>query len=214
VKLESMNLSALKRPIVLITVGSVVLLAALWWLLWMSPEGSKLNTVLAEKSSLTTTLAGLNQTLAADKAQAPKVSQYAGYLSMFASDVPPLPEAPQLTTELANLANTTNVHLITLSDDTTVPGTPLGTIPLTMSIEGPRQNVIAFLQGIYNPKLISRLITITGFTPTPAAGNQVNVLKRSNAPYTAAITGAAYYDPEIDPGSATSTTATTTTATG
>ncbi len=214
-KLQSLNANALKRPIVLITVGAVLVLAVLWWLLWMSPEGSKLNTVNAQQAQLQSRLSILNQTLQRDEAQAPKASQYATYLSMFAAAVPPLPEAPQLTTELANLANATNVHLVSLSDDTTVAGTPLGTIPLTMSIQGPRQDCIAFLQGIYNPKMITRLITVSSFTPTPSSGSGgVNILKPSNALFTAAITGSAYYDPQIDPSLGSTSTTTTTAVAG
>ncbi len=212
--LRSMNVNALKRPVVLITVAVVVLLAALWWLLWMSPESNKLNTIDAQQQQLTEQLSTLNLQLQQAQQQASKVKQYAGYLSMFAAAVPPIPEAPQLTTELANLANTTNVHLVSLSDDTTVTGTPLSTIPLTMTIEGPRQDCIAFLDGIYNPNLISRLITISSFAPSPLNGSTggVDVLKASTAAYTVGLSGTAYFDPEIDPLGASTAGTTTTTA--
>ncbi len=210
-KLDSINLNALKRPFVLVTVGALILVAALWWLLWMTPEANKLTTVQAQQTQLKSQLDTLNLTLQLDKRQAAKVKQYAGYLSMFAAAVPPIPEAPQLTTELANLANVTSVRLTSLSDDTTVPGAPLSTIPITMSVQGPRQNVMAFLQGIYNQSLIARLITVSAFTPTPSGANaSANVLKPSLAQYTASITATAYYDPSIDPSA--STTATTTTS--
>ena len=214
--LQSMNLNALKRPTVIITVVVVLVLAALWWFLWMAPEANKLSTVNNQQAQLQSQLNTLNQTLQIDKAQAPKISQYASYLSMFAAAVPPLPEAPQLTTQLADLANATSVHLVTLSDDTTVVGTPIDTIPLTMTIQGPRQNCIAFLQGIYDPKMIIRLITITSFTPTPlsAGANGVNILKPYKSTYTAAISGTAYYYPEIDPSASDGTSATTTTVSG
>jgi Tfp pilus assembly protein PilO len=208
-----MNVNALKRPAVLITVAVVVVLAVIWWFVWMSPEGTKLNTVNSQNSQLQTQLTTLNIELQQAQKQAAKVQQYAGYLSMFAAAVPPIPEAPQLTTELADLANTTNVHLVSLSDDTTVVGTPLSTIPLSMDIEGPRQNCIAFLQGIYNPTLITRLITISAFNPAPvsAGSGGVDVLKPSSAAYTVTISGTAYFDPEIDPLAANATSSTTTT---
>lgn len=213
-KLDSLNLNALKRPLVLITVGVVILVAVLWWVLWMSPQGNKLSTENAEESNLTGQLQTLNATLQRDQAQAAKVQLYAGYLAMFASAVPPVPEAPQLTTELADLADATNVKLITLTDDTTVTGTPVSTIPLTMQIQGPRQDCLAFLAGIYNPKMITRLITINSFTPTPlnAGPGGANVLKPSDAVYTANISGNAYFDPTIDPSAASGTVTTTTTA--
>ncbi|MHB1510455.1 MAG: type 4a pilus biogenesis protein PilO [Acidimicrobiales bacterium] len=213
--LDSINLSALKRPFVLVTVGALILVAALWWLVWMTPEANKLTTVQAQQTQLQSQLDTLNLTLQLDKKQAAKVNQYAGYLSMFAAAVPPIPEAPQLTTQLANLANVTNVHLTSLSDDTTVPGSPLSTIPITMSVQGPRQSVMAFLQGIYNQHLIARLITVSAFTPTPSgASASANVLKPSLAQYTASITATAYYDPSIDPSASTTATTTTTSAVG
>ncbi len=217
-KLDSINLNALKRPFVLLTVGALILVAALWWLLWMAPEASKLTTVQAQETQLQSQLNTLNITLQLDKRQAAKVKLYAGYLAMFAAAVPPIPEAPQLTTELANLANVTNVRLTSLSDDTTVPGSPLSTIPITMNVQGPRQNVMAFLQGIYNQSLIARLITVSAFTPTPTGGgsgsSSPNVLRPSLAPYTASITATAYYDPNIDPSAATTAATTATSAVG
>ena len=51
-KLDSINLSALKRPFVLVTVGGLILVAALWWLLWMTPEASKLTTIQAQQTQL------------------------------------------------------------------------------------------------------------------------------------------------------------------
>jgi Tfp pilus assembly protein PilO len=214
-KLQSLNLNALKRPIVLITVAVVVLLAALWWLLWMSPEGNKLTTVNSQVGTLNSQLTTLNQTLAQDKALTAKVQVYAGYLGMFAAAVPPLPEAPQLTSQLANLANATDVKLTTLSDDTSTPGlgTPLGEIPLSMNIQGSRQNCLAFLSGIYNSAMMPRLITISAFTPSPlvAPPGGVNVLQPSGATWTATISGIAYFDAEINPSATSSATTTSTT---
>jgi hypothetical protein len=59
--------------------------------------------------------------------------------------------------------------------------------------------------------MITRLITVSGFTPAPLASGG-DILKPSNAQFSASIIGTAYYDPEIDPSASTSTTATTTTA--
>ena len=137
-KLQSLNINALKRPVVLITVAAVVIAAALWWVEWMSPEGNKLSTENSELSTLNGQLTTLKVNLAVAKSQEAKVAVYAGYLSMFEAAVPPLPEQGQLTTELSNLANATKVNLLTLSDDSSVIGTPLGTIPLSMEVQGLR----------------------------------------------------------------------------
>ncbi len=207
---QSINLNALKRPVVLITVAVVILVAVLWWFLWMQPEGTKLSTAQSQQAQYNTTLQTLKSQLIEDQNQAAKAKLYAGYLATFAAAVPPIPEAPQLTTEIANLANTTNVKLTSLSDDTVVVGTPLSTIPLTMNIAGSRQSCVAFLQGLYNATLMPRLVTVDSIAPTPSRQGG-NVLLPSTAPYTFAITATAYYDPSIYPSAGTSSVSTTTT---
>jgi Tfp pilus assembly protein PilO len=212
-KFESLNINALKRPVVLITVAAVVIAAALWWVEWMSPEGNKLSTENSELATLNGQLATLKVNLAVAKSQEAKVAVYAGYLSMFEAAVPPLPEQGALTTELSNLANATKVNLLTLSDDTSVVGTPLGTIPLTMEVQGSRQNIVAFLTDIYNPTMLARLVTVTGFTPSAvnATASGVNILQKSNTLFNASITGLAYFDAAINPSGAQASSVTTTT---
>lgn len=209
-KLQSINLNALKRPVVLITVGAVILVAILWWFLWMKPEGNKLSTAQSQQAQYQTTLSNLKDQLIVVQGQAAKAKLYASYLGMFAAAVPPIPEAPQLTTEIATLADTTNVKLTSLSDDTVVAGTPLSTIPLSINVTGGRQACMAFLAGLYNSKLMPRLITVSAITPTPKNPTG-DVLVPSNAPYTLAITATAYYDPNIYPSTGSSSVSTTTT---
>src|ERR1700678_3966998 len=101
--LKSMNFDLIKRPVTLITVGSVVVLALLWWVVWMSPQGSKLSTVNSQISTLTIQYNTLEATLTTDKQQSAKVDLYAGYLKMFSIAVPEVPDAGGLTTALATL---------------------------------------------------------------------------------------------------------------
>lgn len=210
--LQSTKFDAVKRPVTLITVGSVLLLALLWWFLWMSPQGSKLTTVNTQNAALSTQLATLQNTLKIDKTQSAKVNLYAGYLKMFATAVPEVPDAGGLTTALSTLADSISPNLIitTLTDDSTVPGTPLGMVPLSIEITGPRSDCFTFLADLYNPKKISRLITVATFVPTPVTGGSTSsVLKPSNTIYNVAIAGDAYYDAEIDPGLPGTVTTTT-----
>lgn len=210
-KLQSINLNSFKRPVVLITIAAVILVAALWWFLWMQPEGNKLSTAQTQEAQYSNTLNTLRDELIVDRNQAAKVKQYAGYLAMFAAAVPPIPEAPQLTTELADLANTTNVKLTSLSDDTTLTGTPLSTIPLSMDVLGGRQACIAFLQGLYNSSLMPRLITVDSITPSPVRAGNIDVLTPSSSQYNLAISATAYFDPSIYPSAPASAASTTTT---
>ena len=210
--LQSTKFDAVKRPVTLITAGSVLLLALLWWFLWMAPQGNKLTTVNSQNATLSTQLSTLQQTLTVDRAQSAKVNLYAGYLKMFATAVPEVPDAGGLTTELSTLADSisSNLTITTLTDDSTVPGTPLGMVPLSIELNGPRSDCFTFLDDLYNPKKISRLITISSFVPTPVTGaSGSSVLKPSNQLYNVAIAGDAYYDGEIDPGLPGSVTTTT-----
>jgi Tfp pilus assembly protein PilO len=203
VNLQSTKFDAVKRPVTLITAGSVLLLALLWWFLWMSPQGNKLTTVTNQNATLSTQLQTLHKTLETDIHQSAKVNLYAGYLKMFSTAVPEVPDAGGLTTELSTLADSIAPSLIitTLTDDSTVPGTPLGLVPLSLDLTGPRQDCFTFLADLYNPKKIARLITISSFVPTPASGGSTSqVLKPSNQMYNVAIVGDAYYDADIDPG--------------
>jgi Tfp pilus assembly protein PilO len=212
---RSVNLDAFKRPVVLLTAGALVLVTVLWWIFWMSPEGSKLNTqnsLLATDSQKLQTLRGK---LAQVQKEAAQAAQYASYLSLFSTIVPPIPESEQLTTDLSNLAGTAHVHLTTLADDTvTVPstGSPLGTIEVDITITGSRPNCFNFLNGLYNVSSMPRLITIDTFGPAPkaAGSSDANILANSKADYTFTIDGTAYYYPGVEAptSSSTSTSAT------
>jgi len=212
VKLNSLKLDFVKRPRTLITVGGVLVLLLGWWFFWMTPQSAKLTTVQTQISTLQSQYQGLQLTLKADEAQSAKENLYAGYLKMFAQAVPAVPDAGGLTTELATLADSISPHLeiLNITDDLTVPGTPLGMVPLSLSIKGPRNDCFTFLADLYNQNKFPRLITVSDFTPTAAAASTgANVLKASNESFNVSITGDAYYDAAIDPGLATSPTTTT-----
>jgi Tfp pilus assembly protein PilO len=202
--LQSPTFDVVKRPVTLITAGSVLLVALLWWFVWMSPQGTKLTTVNAQISTLQTQYSGLLVTLQTDRHQAAKVNLYAGYLKMFATAVPEVPDAGGLTTDLADLADSISPSLtITgITDDTTVAGTPLGTVPLSMTLMGPRQDCFAFMADLYNRNMMARLITISSFNPTPVTTGSkgVDVLQPSKQKYNVSIVGDAYFDANINPG--------------
>ena len=135
-RLQSINLDIVKRPVVLISVAAVIVLAGVWWFAWMSPQGTKLSTINTNVQLLTTKDQQLLQTLKVVEHESTLESKYAGYLTTFSDAVPPTPDAPQLTTQLAALANATHVTLQSLSDDTMLPATPVSEVPVSMTIKG------------------------------------------------------------------------------
>jgi hypothetical protein len=170
----------------------------------MTPQSAKLTTLNTQISSLTSQYQGFQLTLKTDQSQATKENLYAGYLKMFSQAVPEVPDAGGLTTALATLADSISpsLQILTITDDLSVPGTPLGTVPLLLSIKGPRNDCFTFLADLYNQSKFPRLITVSSFTPTPAGGASpgANILKNSTEPFNVSITGDAYYDANIDPG--------------
>jgi len=212
-RLQSINLDVVKRPAVLISIAVVIVLAGVWWFAWMSPQGSKLSTVNASVAQLTQKDAQLQLTLKTVQHESTLESKYAGYLATFSAAVPPTPDAPQLTTQLAALANSTHVTLQSLSDNTTVPATPVSDVPVSMTIKGTGTQCLNFLKGIYQ---MARLITIADFTPTPTltgdTSTAVDVLAPGKTIYSFELTGSAYYYAEIDPLATTSSSTTSTSA--
>jgi Tfp pilus assembly protein PilO len=201
--LKMPNFDAVKRPVTLISIASVLLLALLWWFLWMSPQGAKLSTVNTQIQTLTNQDQILQATLATDRQQSAKVNLYAGYLKMFSAAVPEVPDAGGLTTALATLADSISpaLHITSITDDGAVAGTPLGTVPLSLQLTGPRQDCFAFLNDLYNPAKMARLITISSFEPAPSStATPEDILKPSMQIYNVSLVGTAYFDADIDPG--------------
>jgi Tfp pilus assembly protein PilO len=216
VKLQSIKFDSLKRPVTLITAGSVIVLALLWWFMWMTPQSANLATVNAKVTGLSAEDQTDLATLAADRQYSSKVGLYAGYLKMFSTAVPEVPDAGGLTTDLATLADSISpsLHITSITDDTTVPGVApslLGTIPLSLELNGPRQDCFAFLSDLYDQSKFVRLVTVSNFAPTPLGSATGDILKPSTELYSVAITGSAYYDPAIDPGAPAPGSSTTTT---
>jgi Tfp pilus assembly protein PilO len=210
VKLQSLKLDFVKRPRTLITIAGVLVLLLGWWFFWMTPQSAKLTTVDTQISTLQSKYQGLQITLKTDESQSAKESLYAGYLKMFAQAVPEVPDAGGLTTDLAALADSIspNLSILSITDDTTVAGTPLGMVPLTLSIKGPRNDCFTFLDDLYNQSKFPRLITVSAFTPTASSGVSA-ILKNGTEPYNLSLTGDAYYDANIDPALGTPPTTTT-----
>ena len=99
-RLQSLRLESLKRPPILISLVAVIVLLAVWYLGWMSPEAAKLTTINQQEQSLTTRLQTLQLQLQSDKANSVLVKRDGRDLAIFAAAVPPVAEAGPLTTSL------------------------------------------------------------------------------------------------------------------
>lgn len=197
-RMSSMNLEGLKRPTVLISAAIVVVVAVLWWLLWMSPQSNKLASVHAQIASERTQLAAAQATLVTVQHEASVVKQNATYLARFSSAVPVTPDQQVLTTQVYDLARNSHVQLPAFADNLANPpvGRGLGTIPVQISITGTHVHCLNFLAGLYQ---LSRLVTVSSFTPSPGAtGTSTaprSVLAHDSVTYSFTITGVAYYFP-------------------
>ena len=206
--LKEIKFDTIKRPAVLISVAAVIVLAGVWWFAWMSPEGTKLSQENTQTVQLSNQLQQLDVTLAKDKAQSLQVTQYAKYLNMFATAVPPLPEQAQLFTQLATLANTDKVTMeaVNVPSLGTALGTDVSELAITFTVNGKYEDCLTFLESLYK---LPRLLTISNFLPSPLGGSTgSNVISpKKGTPYSFVITGDAYYSSVVS--GATQTTPTT-----
>jgi Tfp pilus assembly protein PilO len=201
-RVSSINLDALKRPVVLASVAALVVVLAGWWFGWMKPETAKLASVNSQIQLKTAQLDALEATLLASQHDAALVAREGSYLKRFALAVPPSADPQVLTTEIFQLASRTvgSTHLDALTDDTTVPpptGQVLSQVPITITIDGPHNKCMEFLDGLYK---LTRLVTVSAVTPSPKATSAVapvNVLAINSAPYTMNISATAYFSPTL-----------------
>jgi Tfp pilus assembly protein PilO len=205
-----------RRPAVWITIVATIVIAAIWYFAWMSPEGNKLSTENAQISNLNTTLAQLNKTLATYKLNQQNLAVYNKLLSVFSTAVPPEEEAGTLTDEIAALADTSGVNLTELSVPfasapiESATGTPTGLYQVSLAIDvaGQWSQCMKFLTGIYT---FPRLITIQTFSPSDQSGSatgNVDVINPpGKTPYTFDLTATAYFSAAVS-GQVTVTTTT------
>jgi Tfp pilus assembly protein PilO len=195
-RLQSLKLEGLKRPPILISVLGVIVLLAVWWLGWMSPEAGKLSTINQQEQSRTSQLQTEQSQLQADKQDSALVAHDTKALAVFAKAVPPAAEAGPLTTQLYNLSKSTGVTLQSLTDDsTTAPlaGASIGSIPIAISLKGTHRACLVFLADLYK---LPRLITVSSVTPTPGSASgstPPNVLGDYSSPYTMTLSATAYF---------------------
>jgi Tfp pilus assembly protein PilO len=194
-RLSSLKLEGLKRPPILISLVVVIVMLAVWYLGWMSPESAKLTTINRQEQTLTTHMQILQDQLLTDKAHAVLLKRDLKDLAIFSAAVPPAAEAGPLTTMLYNLSKTTGVSIQSLTDDTTaspLKGQTVSSIPITITLKGSHGACLTFLADVYK---LPRLITIGAVVPASAASGQAqtDVLANDDLPYTMSLTATAYF---------------------
>ena len=198
-KIRSANLDILKRPRVLGAIGVVVVLLIAWYFAWWSPESSKLASVQQQQVKQTQQISSLNARLQEIVREDAIVAKYRNFLTFFGSQVPVQPEQGQLVYMLGRLEKSDNVDISSINASTTSPpatGSTLSTIPISMSVSGPHNNVIKFLSDLYS---LPRLITIQSVSPSPTAApaGVYNVLGRDKVPFQLTLTGTAYFSGQV-----------------
>lgn len=189
------SLEALKRPKMLLTLGTLLLLVGVWYFAWWSPEGHKLAAVQSQQLTEQQKVDSLQSTLALIDHETSLVQKYRNFLSFYGSEIPLQPEQGQLVFQLGNLEKSDNVQVTSIDVSTTNPavsGSSLSTVPVTMSVSGPHSNVMKFLSDLYQ---LPRLMTIQTVTPSPTSGTTkgYNVLTHDSVPFSLSITGTAYF---------------------
>lgn len=202
-RLNSINLDFLKRPRVLMVIGAVVVILIAFYFAWWAPEGNKLSSIQTQKQAQSTKITTLQADLAQLRGEAHYVSQYQDFLTFFSSEVPVQPEEGQLVEMVGKLANQDKVTLGSMTDNTaTAPAAvgQLGTIPVSIDVTGPHDNLLKFLNDLYN---MPRLVTIqsANLTPTGGQGSNYDVLTSDATPFSMLVSGTAYYIGVVAPAS-------------
>lgn len=198
-RIRNVNLDLLKRAPVLITVGVVVVALLAWYFAWWSPEGSKLTSVDAQVSALNTKIQGQRQRILQLTQDVALVHKYRNFLTDFDTAIPSSPDQGQLTQQLYEVQQSTNVLITSLNDSGVVPpaaGSTLGTIPLQMSVTGTHAAVIQFLKDLYSKASMPRLITVQSANPSSTS---TNALQNNTAQTQLAISATAYYTAAVTP---------------
>jgi len=208
--------SAIRRyryPLIAVAVVLVVLLID--WLAWLSPEGSKLSSLQATESQLTSEKQSLNdqvQTLLAEKRQLPR---NCSALTKDLTEIPASASIASFYSQVTNLASSAGVSTpsITIASGTTAsgtspasgsepssgsssptPGVPpgLSTIGITLSVTGGYGQVSSFIHGLDGfPRLYTiSTLDVTG-GPIVTGGQAV---PSGGATYSVDLTGTIYYD--------------------
>lgn len=222
-------MSRVRQYAVMTALAVVVLLAAGWFLL-ISPQRSEAAALRTEAESQESANAGLRNQLAVLKRQAEGLPAQEARLAEFAVQIPADPALPTLIRQLTVAAETSGVHLNSvtpgapaLATSTAASGSATGTsaaaaaaapsgqlayLPLTIDVDGSFYQLSAFLREL---EILQRVFLVEGFTVAPgteAAADATDAAAAAVGPLTISITGRVFVlvDAPTAPAAAGSTT--------
>ena len=182
----------LRKPMVIASIVTTVVLLIAWWFAWMQPEANKLSAIHAQELRATEQVASLRSELALLRSEQKVVRAASPFLSLFGAAIPPVTDQPALVVQLYHLAVRTGVRLESVTDDTVTPGTTYSTIPVAISISGGHNAVESFIKGMYS---LPRLLTIQSLSLSGTG----NLNSSGSTPYTASISATAYTTADLTP---------------
>lgn len=175
-----------RRRLVVVSLAIALVVGLAGWLAVIRPQAGKLVSVDQQQASERLTVAELSAQLAQLQGDAKQVKRSSSFFQRFEQAIPPSPDEPLLVVEVYRLASRERVHLDSITDDS-LQSTSKGysTIPVSMTVSGPHDAVLAFLAGLYG---LPRLLTIQSLD----LSGQGNLDASSSAPYSGTITATGY----------------------
>jgi Tfp pilus assembly protein PilO len=181
------------RVPVLIGVGTLVL-GLIVYAAWISPEGSHLSKLQAQKTELQTQQTNLQIRIASLKREKSQLGANCQQLTTDLTEIPGTPSIDSFLSKVSALADSSgDPNTPSISVTAATGGAKSGVTPVTvvLTLDGTYGQMTSFLQGL---DTFPRLFTVTSITVTGGAvatGGQA--VAPSTAGYTLTLSGDIYY---------------------
>jgi type IV pilus assembly protein PilO len=146
-----------RRPIILVTVVVVALVAAGWYALLIRPQSARLSEMESKATTLQSQQAGLEARLTALKKAEQSQPQRLATLAQLTSAIPPTTDIADFINQVNALAGTSGVALHSLSPSQPAASKtgPYSEVNVSLSLTGSYSSTISFLDGLYSlPRLV------------------------------------------------------------
>lgn len=168
-KFAPATVDALKRPVTLIGAAVVVVVVVVWLLAFFLPQGKKLTTLQAEKTSLQQAVTAGEIKLKQLRSESQHTAQIRAMYNSLQSYAPATVDIYTYIQTLSNAAKSAGVSITSLGASTpvAVSGTSYSDIPITATVKGTYDQLLAFIHAVYTlPRLTDvNSLAITGGGP-------------------------------------------------